>query len=102
MSLDFFTLWLIPLEIYIIFTRNEAQEQHSQLDTIFDNIFICEPPGTYLFKVLKTYYMLAGETGQHVVGFLDIFIDIFLEIQNKRYSKILYLVDYVVPGLHFG
>ena len=45
--------------------------------------------------------MLAGEAGQHVVGFLDFFIDIFLEVQNKRYSQILYLIDYVVPGLHF-
>ena len=24
-----------------------------------------------------------------------------LEVQNKRYSQILYLIDYVVPGLHF-
>ena len=34
----------------------------------------------------KTYYMLAGSAGQHVVGFWDLNIDIFLEVQDKRYS----------------
>ena len=38
--------------------------------------------------------MFAGEAGQHVVGFLDFFIDMFLEVQDKRYSQILYLIDY--------
>ena len=52
-------------------------------------------------KVKKTYYMSAGFAGQHVVGFGDLNIDIFLEVQNRRYSQILYLIDYVVPGLHF-
>ena len=52
-------------------------------------------------KVKKTYYMLAGFAGQHVVSFEDLNIEIFLEVQNKRYSQILYLIDYVVPGLHF-
>ena len=28
------------------------------------------------------------------------FIDIFLEVQNKRYSQILYLIDYIAYGLH--
>ena len=36
-----------------------------------------------------------------VVSFKDLNIDIFLEVQNKRYRQILYLIDYVVPGLHF-
>ena len=49
----------------------------------------------------QTYYMSPGEAGRHVVGFLCFFIDIFLEVQNKRYSQTLYLIDYVVPGLHF-
>ena len=52
-------------------------------------------------KVKKTYYMSAGFAGRHVVGFEDLSIDVFLEVQNKRYSQILYLIDYVVPGLHF-
>ena len=30
------------------FTRNEVQEQHSLLDTIFDYIFYFGPPGKYL------------------------------------------------------
>ena len=52
-------------------------------------------------KIKKTYYMLAGFAGQHVVSFEGLNIDLFLEAQNKRYSQILYLIDYVVPGLHF-
>ena len=40
---------------------------------------------------------------EHVgrLRFLDFFIDVFLDFQNKRYSKMLYLIDYDVPGLHF-
>ena len=30
--------------------RNETQEQHSLLDTIFDYIFYFGPPGTHLYK----------------------------------------------------
>ena len=35
-------------------------------------------------KNQKTYYMLAGGASQHVVGFLDFVIDIFLEVQDKQ------------------
>ena len=35
-------------------------------------------------KVKKTYYMSAGFAGRHVVGFGDLSIDIFLEVQNKQ------------------
>ena len=45
--------------------------------------------------------MSAGETGRHVVGFLYFFIDIFLEVQDKKYNQILYLIGYVAYGLHF-
>ena len=44
--------------------------------------------------------MLAGGAGQHVVGFLDLFIDIFLEVQDQKYSSILYLIDYIAYGFH--
>ena len=37
-------------------------------------------------QVPKTYYMSAGFAGQHVVDFLDLNIDIFLEVQDKKYS----------------
>ena len=37
-------------------------------------------------KGKKTYYMLAGSAGQHVVGFWDLNIDIVLEVQDKTYS----------------
>ena len=42
--------------------------------------------------------MLAGGAGQHALGFLDFFIDIFLEVQDKKYSKIVYLIDYITYG----
>ena len=37
-------------------------------------------------EVPKTNYMSAGEAGGHVVGFPDVFIVVFLEVQNKRYG----------------
>ena len=44
--------------------------------------------------------MSAGEAVRHdVVGFLDLFIDVVLEVQNKRRSWKLYLIDYIVYGL---
>ena len=51
-------------------------------------------------KVKKTHYMSAGFAGRHVVGFGDLSIDVFLEVQNQSYSWILYLIDYIVYGLH--
>ena len=51
-------------------------------------------------KVKKTYYMSAGFADRHVVGFGDISIDVFLEVQSTRYSQILYLIDYTAYGLH--
>ena len=45
--------------------------------------------------------MLAGEAGRYVVDFLYFFIGISLEVQDKKYSKILYLIDYIAYGLHF-
>ena len=85
----------------IFFTRNEAREQHSLLDTIFDYILYFGSPGKHLYLSLQTYYMSAGFAGRHVVGVGDLSTDVFLEVQSKRYSQMLYLIDYVVPGLHF-
>ena len=44
--------------------------------------------------------MSAGFAGRHVVGFGDLSIDVFLEVQDKRYSEILYLIDYIAYGFH--
>ena len=44
--------------------------------------------------------MSTGFARRHVVGLLDFFIDVFLKVQNKKYSKVLYLIDYIVYGLH--
>ena len=63
--------------------------------------FILDLQESIFKQVKKTYYMLAGFAGQHVVSFEDLNIDIFLEVQNKKISQILYLIDYVVPVHHF-
>ena len=44
--------------------------------------------------------MSAGEPCRHVVGFLDFIIDIFLEVQDNKYSETLDLIDYIDYGLH--
>ena len=51
-------------------------------------------------KVKKAYYILAGFAGRHVVGFEHLSIDVFLEVQNRTYSQILYLIGYIVYGFH--
>ena len=41
--------------------------------------------------------MSAGE----VVGFEDLSVDVFLEVQNKKkYKSMMYLIDYIAYGLH--
>ena len=37
-------------------------------------------------QLIAQSHMSAGEAGGHVVGFLDLFIDIFLEVQDKKCS----------------
>ena len=37
-------------------------------------------------KLQKTYYMSANFAGRHVVGFGDLSIDVFLGVQNSRYT----------------
>ena len=65
----------------------KAHKQYSLLDTTFKYIFDVGPPGTHLYKVKATYYMLAGFAGRHVVGFEDLSIRVFLEFQNKNIVK---------------
>ena len=44
--------------------------------------------------------MSASFAGRHVVGFEDLSIDVFLEVQNRRHSYMLYLIEYIAYGLH--
>ena len=53
-----------------------------------------------IYTYPNTHYMSAGEASRRVVFFLDLFTDVFLEVQNKRYSSILYLIDDIAYGLH--
>ena len=57
------------------YTMNEAHKQYSILDTILNYIFHFGPPGNIYTPVPKTYSR-----------FSFVFIDAFLEVQNKRYS----------------
>ena len=78
-NLDFSRLGSFPWKSDFI-TRNEAQEQHSLLDTIFNYIFL-GPLGKHLYLSLQNPLH-----GRHVVGFLDFAIDMLLEVQDKRPS----------------
>ena len=42
-------------------------------------------------QLIAQSHMLAGFAGQHVASFEDLNIDIILEVQNKKYSQLLYL-----------
>ena len=44
--------------------------------------------------------MSAGEAGRHVKGFHYFVIAVFLEVQNERFSQILYLIYSIVYGFH--
>ena len=46
-------------------------------------------------QVKQNNYMSVG------VGLGDLNMVLFLDVQNQGYSQILYLIDYVVPELHF-
>ena len=69
---------------------NEAHEQYSLSDTIFNYIIHFGPPGNIYRErneqVKKTYYYYY-EAGRHVVGFEDSSIDVFLEVQIKDIVK---------------
>ena len=76
---------------------NESHRQYSVVGTIFNYTVILNIQEHICKKIKTIYCMSAGD----VVGIGDLSIDVFLEVQSKRYSQILYLIDYVVPGLHF-
>ena len=44
--------------------------------------------------------MSPGFADRHVVDVGALNIDIFLEVQNKKYSEIWYLIDYIAYGFH--
>ena len=46
-------------------------------------LFILEHKEHIYTQVPQTHYMSAGDAGPHVVGVLDLIINVFLETQNK-------------------
>ena len=77
----------------MFYTINEAHKQYSLFDTIFDYTFILDLQEIIHKKGKKTYYMSASFATRHVVGFEDLSMDVFLEVQNKRYNCYLNIVS---------
>ena len=86
--------------LFGLYTLNEAHKQYCLLVKIFSHIFYLGPPGTHLYLSPQSHYMPAGEAGRHVAGVHDVLIDYSLEVQDNRYSQMLYLVDHIAYGLH--
>ena len=55
--------------MFRLYTTNEAHEQYSVLDTMFNYIFYLGPLGKYLYLRPQNPLRVAG---RHVVGFLDL------------------------------
>ena len=81
-------------------TINKTRKQYSLLDTIFNYIFCLRPPGKHVYLSPQNLHMSAGEAGRHVVGCFLFVLDIFLEVQDQRYSQILYLINYIAYGFY--
>jgi hypothetical protein len=47
----------------------------------------------------KDYYKSVGFAGRHLVGLVDLSINVVLEVQNKRCDQVLYLIGYIACGL---
>ena len=93
-NLDLSRCWQMWGEFYFL-CGNFVREQYSLLDTIFNYMCYFGPPGKYLWT------SKGNRPGRRVVGFGDLSIDMFLEVQNKTYIWILYLIDCIAYGPKF-
>ena len=72
------------------YTIKVTHKQFSLLDTIFSDIFYFGPVGKHLMiykQIQNTYYMPAGLTGRHAVGFGDSSIDVAAEVPQQNIIK---------------
>ena len=69
---------------YIFWNINETHKQYSLLYIFCQYVFFADLQEHIYTEEPKGYYMSPGEAGRHVVGFLDLFIDVFLGVQSKR------------------
>ena len=74
--------------------------QYSVFDTLSNYIFYFGPPGTHLYLSPQNLLHVDGRSRPTCSRCSSFLIDVYLEVQDKRYSKILYLVDYIAYGLH--
>ena len=83
----FQVFWLISLDIRV-FCLPEMKPRNNLVNEIqyLTISFTLDLQENVHKQIKKTCYMSAGEAGRHVVGFGDSSIDVFLEVQNKRYS----------------
>ena len=80
---------------------NEAHKRYSISATRLRTRFVTWAlQKNFYNEIKKTYYMSASLAGQHVVSFGHLGVDMFLEVQSKRCGQLLYLINYIVYGLH--
>ena len=70
--------------VFRVYSLNDTDKQHSLLDTTFTMSFILDLQENIYAQVPQTHYMSAGEASRHIEGFLDLFIDVFLEVQDNK------------------
>ena len=73
---------------------DEALKQYSALITILNYICLGHSRKTSIKS--HEYLLHVGR----VEDFGDLRIDVYLDVQGKGHSQILYLIDYIVYGFH--
>lgn len=78
---------------------SETCKQYSVSDTVSIYVLILYLQESIYTWVPQTCYMSDGEARQHVVDVLAFSIHAFQGIQDQRYNKIVYLIDYIAYGI---
>ena len=73
------------------YVRNQSCKQSGPLDTTCH--YICRFWTSRKISILKS----PNFTGRHVVGLLDLFIDMFLEIDTKKQHVYIYIYMFTPP-----
>ena len=79
---------------------SDTHKDYCLSHSIFNYLLFLALQESIYGKVKKTYYVSAGFACRRVVGLGDSSTDAFLDVENEKYSRRLYLIDYIVYGLH--
>ena len=91
----------MSLGMYVFLTMNEAHNKYIILDTILNYVIYLGPQGRYLQKPINENLLhVDGLRRPTCSGFGNLSIDVFLEVQNRRYGFILHLINYLAYGFH--